>query len=121
MALKLIVSASYQRNGNIVNVSVDGTYGLRRSLRSTLGVVTITLVRLLKIASNGPVYVTTTLVKKSIVEIGKDGRFYQDGPSSTINPIIYSEKISKDSFIKAQVIVDVHQGLKLLASEMVYI
>lgn len=79
------------------------------------------MVRLPRISSNGPVYVTSTLEANSLVEITKEGRISQDGPSDQISLVIYLEKISNDSFIRAQVIVDVYQKRRLLASELVYL
>lgn len=119
MPFKLIVSAAYQKNGSTVKISVDGTYGFQLALKPTLGVVHITLIRLVKITSSGPVYVTTTLEANSFVEITRQGHISQDGPTSQVSPVIYSKKISNDSFIRAQVIVDLYRNRKLIASESV--
>jgi hypothetical protein len=125
MALELIISAVYQKQGSVLKISLNGTYGFAEALRPTFDCsVSISLVRLLRIETTGPVFVTSPVDFDKKIIINKNGsicRPISDQPLVNTSPVIISGRIPNDSFIRAEVIVSVFKGKKLKATKSVFL
>lgn len=119
MRLQLSITANYKAVTSTLNVDVNGSHvpaGLMR--RSSYASVKITLIRgIVRPGSPAKVYITTVVVKNIPIGIEKNGSFFQDGSTSTgTGGVTISKRISNEKFHYAEVIVEVYNSIKTLAT-----
>ncbi|MBL7731955.1 MAG: hypothetical protein JNM88_12310 [Chitinophagaceae bacterium] len=120
MQLQLSVMAAYQKAGSLLRVSVSGSYGpFMITRQASMAFLSITLIRLAKFTSSGPVYVTTVIESNIPVGIERNGTLTRDGEPA--GPLLFSKKISSANMKNALVKVDLQKNNKLITSETVHL